>query len=179
MNDLIYLDTETTGLDPYLHEVWEIAYAINDGPVRVCNVPHSIVTADEEALKMNGYWERGIIEYRDENTFDLILRKNIKGNTIVGANPAFDVEFLRKRWGVTPWHYRKIDVESMAFLLFSYDRPKGLADISKDLRRLGYSIPDPDHSAAKDVEVVREVYRALHREQAKMGDAYYRRSTNA
>lgn len=170
MNDLIFLDTETTGLESELHEVWEIAWAINDSPIHTSVVPHSNLTADPKALEMNDYHER--VKQEGAPLFDLRTKIALTGNTIVGANPAFDAAFLRKRWGVAPWHYRMIDVESMALGILSYDRPKGLASIANDLAERGYSMPIPDHSAGKDVEVVREVYKALRQVQIKLIDAY-------
>lgn len=159
MTDLIFLDTETTGLDPELHEVWEMAYAINDGPVVSQAVPHQGLTSDPSALRMNGYYDRAI---RDVSPlFDMRVREILEGNTIVGANPTFDAAFLQKRWGVAPWHYRMIDVESMALAVLEYDRPKGLKDISEELREMGYNISEPNHSAAGDVATTRDCYIAL------------------
>jgi oligoribonuclease (3'-5' exoribonuclease) len=172
MTDLVFLDTETTGLDPEKHEVWEIAWAVNDWSVEVRTLPHDLATADPEALRMNGYWQRGLIGAPDVRT-DLMLKDILKGNTLVCANPTFDRMFLRKRWGGEPWHYRSIDVESMALLALGYERPKGLKDIAADLRKLGYDIPVPDHSAGKDVEVLRECYKALRAEQDKLFAAYH------
>ena len=42
----LYLDIETTGLEAGVHEVWEIAYAIGDDPVRSGIVPHQSFTMD-------------------------------------------------------------------------------------------------------------------------------------
>jgi hypothetical protein len=75
---------------------------------------------------------------------------------------------LKKRWGYEPWHYRSIDVESMALLLFGWDRPRGLKDIADLLRSLGYTITDPPHSARIDVVVLRECFYALKEEQRRL-----------
>ena len=58
MNDLVYLDVETTGLDPELHEVWEIAYAVNDGPILSSFVDHTLLGADPVALTVGQYHNR-------------------------------------------------------------------------------------------------------------------------
>jgi len=161
MTDLVYIDTETTGLDPNLHEIWEIAWAVNDGDIMSRNLPHSLITADPQALAMNGYYDRGLFAYEDQEFLDVKLKKILTGNTLVAANPAFDAAFLRARWGVAPWHYRMIDVESMALGILGYDRPKGLAGIVTDVRELGYTIHQPSHSALSDVVALRDCYRAL------------------
>jgi DNA polymerase III alpha subunit (gram-positive type) len=159
----VFLDIETTGLDPALHEMWEIAWAINDGPTLSSVVTHSLQTADPKALEMNGYWTRGFAEHPVESA-DVTLREILTGATIVGANPAFDTSFLRARWGISPWHHRLIDVESMALTVLGYDRPEGLHALATDLRRRGHEIPTPDHTAAADAATTRAVYTALRAE---------------
>lgn len=161
MTDLVFLDTETTGLDPEKHEVWEIALAVNNGPVQEYYVPHSIVTADPKALELNGYWSR---TYQGKAGDDLQVRNMLEGNTLVCANPTFDRMMLRKRWGLEPYHYRSIDIESMALAVLQYERPKGLKNIAADLRQIGYSIDEPNHSAYQDVVVLRDCYKALRNE---------------
>lgn len=156
--DLVFLDTETTGLDPARHEVWEVAFAVNDGPIRIRYLTHSLRTADPKALELNGYYSR----FREADVdSDVSLRSVLDGATIVGANPAFDAAFLRARWGVAPWHHRMIDVESMALAVFGYDRPKGLMGVCDDLRERGFVIPEPDHTAAADVATLRAAYNAI------------------
>lgn len=166
MSDLVFLDTETTGLDPALHEVWEVAYAINDGPIESRFLPHTLRAADPKALELNGYRKRMPLVVRsDFGIFaDVELRELLTGATIVGANPAFDTAFLRARWGAAPWHHRLIDVESMALTVLGYERPKGLRDLASDLRDRGHDIPAPDHAAAADVSTTRAVYDALRAE---------------
>lgn len=160
MTDLVFLDTETTGLDPSRHEVWELAYAVGEyGPLFGGVVYHSLRNADPFALKLNGYHERTSLgRYSD---VELSAREALKGNVLVGANPAFDAAFLRARWGVTPWHYRMLDVESYAMPILGFDRPKGLKDIYLDLTSRGVELPENDHSAAGDVATLREAYYAL------------------
>jgi DNA polymerase III epsilon subunit-like protein len=160
-NPLVFLDTETTGLDPDRHEVWEVAWAVDEGPIMSAVVPHSLRTADPKALELNGYWTRGFEQAPGVLSADVTLREILTGATIVGSNPAFDAAFLRARWGVAPWHHRLIAVESMAFAVFGYERPKGLAAVADDLRDRGYEIPQPDHTAAADVACLRAVYTAI------------------
>lgn len=154
MGDLIYLDTETTGLDPFVHEVWEIAWAVNDGPVETLQVRHSLAGADVVALRINGYVDRwtepaaGALEARLQNT--------LKGATLVCSNPSFDEAFLRQRWAETPWHHRKIDIATYAMPALGLDRPAGLAQIAE---RLG--VRAPDHTAKVDVLVLRACYKKL------------------
>ena len=165
---LIFLDTETTGLDPDRHEVWEIAYAIDDGPIESGVVLHSLRYADPTALVMNGYWRRAPSVDADQSAGDLAgfeggLRSALKGATIVGANPAFDAAFLRARWGETPWHYRLWDIEAYAAGVHGLNSLSSLSTIASVLRDLGHDIPTPDHSAAGDVATLRASFYALHK----------------
>jgi hypothetical protein len=92
---------------------------------------------------------------------DPSLQIILTGATIVGSNPAFDTAMLRARWGHAPWHHRLINVAEGAMWLFGWERPKGLADVRTALVERGFEIPEPDHTAAGDVEATRTVYYAL------------------
>lgn len=163
MRDLIFLDTETTGLDPNKHEIWEIAWAVNDDiPVQSRIVVHSLKTADPTALEMNHYLEKHPQGARSEGPMvDLDIRQILEGNTLVCANPTFDRMFMQRRWGLEPYHYRSIDVESMAYAVFMYDEIRGLKDVAEHLTQLGFNIGEPNHAAWVDVVVLRECFKAL------------------
>lgn len=162
MTNLLFLDTETTGLDPDRHDVWELAFAVDDDPVQAFILPHSLARADATALKLNGYHERYPLgAVADGPQIDVLLREEFRGKTLVGANPAFDAAFLRARWGEAPWHYRMVDIESYAMAKFKWSRPRGLKDIYVELAGRGYSITQPDHTAAADVAALREAFFIL------------------
>jgi len=158
---LLYLDTETTGLDPDRHEVWEIAYAIDDGPVLSSFVAHSVVGAEPAALRINNYLSRFVGVPFCGVTFEIALREAAEGATLVGANPAFDAAFLRARWGVTPWRYRLLDIEAYAMPALGLSTPAGLSKVAESLRDIGFEIPEPDHSAGADVATLRAIHLAL------------------
>ena len=162
-NPLVFLDTETTGLDPALHEVWEVAYAFEDGAIQTSHLKHDLRTADPAALANNGYHNRAPVHFARgfASQADVALRRARSGATIVGSFPAFDTACLRARWGGAPWHHRLVAVESMAMQQRGRARPKGLAGVRDTLVEIGYEIPEPDHSAAGDVATLRDVYRAL------------------
>lgn len=162
MRDLVFLDIETTGLDPDKHQAWEIAAAVNDEPVISYVLVHSLQTADEKALELNGYFLRYPDGARSLGPMvDIQFRKMLKDVTIVAANPSFDVDFLYRRWGVAPWHHRKLDIETMAYTVFEYDEMKGMKDIASDLTERGFYIRQPDHTAHGDVTALRDCYKAL------------------
>ena len=179
--DLIFIDTETTGLDPARHKVWEIAYARVEGAVMCSQVdPYETWTHEDPlALSLNRYHSRRRPRYDMGFESDLPafesdlpaafegeLIKALQGNTLVAANPAFDAAFLKARWGYAPWHYRMLDIESFAMPILGFDRPQGMATIVRTLTKRGYKVPIPDHTAAADVAALRASYFALLEVQA-------------
>lgn len=154
---LVFLDTETTGLDPDRHEVWEIAYAVEDGPVLRSIVVHQTQTADPVALRLNHYWDidqASLPMTREATEFEEALRDELLNATLVASNPSFDTAFLRARWGVEPWHHRKIDISTYALPLFG--KMLGLYALAELLE-----IEAPDHTAAQDVDTLRKCFRSL------------------
>lgn len=177
---LVYLDTETTGLNPMRHQIWEIAYAVDGGPIRSGVVAHDVAGAEPVALEINRYWDRvgaaSAPDY-DAQAFESELRAAITDATLVGANPAFDAAFLATRWdcwGVAPWKYRMLDIETYAAAVLDWPIPRGLKAIAEELGdRLGWNVPPPDHTAAGDVRTTRAAYEALrfviHRRAGREG----------
>lgn len=161
---LVFLDTETTGLDPFIHDIWEVAFAVDDGPIADYILVHSLKTADPAALELNDYWGRFPQGARSSGPWvDQHLRKVFEGATIVGANPAFDAMFLQHRWRAQPWHYRLLDISSMSVAVFGFrgdGKPPGLVDVANECRRFA-EVPEPDHTAAGDVATLRACYRVL------------------
>lgn len=159
---LVFLDTETTGLNPWIHEIVEVAYAVDDGPVIRIELPHDLERAEEKALEVNRYHERNLSEEgeTDWQEKSAAMEIALREATLVGANPAFDAGFLRTWYGFTNWHYRLLDVEAFAAGAFGWRVPVSLKDTATTLRDLGFEIPAPDHSAVADVETTRAIYRA-------------------
>lgn len=157
----VYLDTETTGLDPERHQIWEIAFAVDDGPIQSGTVTHRIDTADPKALEINHYEERvDKLALRLPAVRAMLLEASalhaLTGATLVGANPAFDAAFLRARWHESPWKYRLLDIEAFAMPGLGLHEPRGIAYIAEAL-----GVQAPDHTAAGDVHTLRECHREL------------------
>lgn len=159
---LLYLDTETTGLT-LEHDIWEIAFAFDDGQVESMFVPHNPVNADPAALELNGYWHRWVPPRNPHGDHHLRFLIGLLDDpvTVVGANPSFDTYRLERRWGSAPWHYRLLDVEAYAMPYLRLDKPCSLNHVADALRSEGHPIPIPDHTAARDVETVRAVHLTL------------------
>lgn len=159
---IIWIDCETTSLNPDLGAVWELSYAIDDSPVFSSMVRHKLEYANVDALRIGGYTERytnpsGPTEREARAAFETAVKTALVGATFAGANPAFDAAFLRTRWRGAPWKYRLLDVETYAMAAMGLDEPPGLAVIAE---HLGIVNPAP-HTAAGDVETARACYRKL------------------
>lgn len=133
---LVFIDTETTGLDPDLHEIWEIAIIRRDADGRDWESHYQLrkteihlEVAEEKALEIGRYHERMIVPAgcfyaqidgdgkpcaMSYKTLVHDLTRHLDGAMLVGSNPAFDAAFLRNFMGTAPWHYRTVDVATMA-----------------------------------------------------------------
>lgn len=161
---LIFLDTEFTHLNPDLAQVVDVAYAAGDGPIVSGIPPHDLDHADPKALEVNRYHERDLGN-RAKWDRDIIddLARDTAGQSIVAANPRVDAAVLAKLIGYESWHYRLVDLESVAFLLLGFDQQPGLRDIRNKLAELGFELPPPNHTAEGDVLTGRACFRAMQR----------------
>jgi DNA polymerase III epsilon subunit-like protein len=173
MTVLCFIDTETTGLDPAIHEAYEVCWwrEDHDQPTTVV-LPHWTSTADPVALEIGGYHERGFTPGRrlDRWANAMRLEDDIEGVTLVGSNPAFDAAFLGRLLGRQPWHHRLVNVAEGGMWTFGWDRPKGLNDVAAECRTRGFDIPQPDHTAEGDVRATKAVYEALRAIRAAHAD---------
>lgn len=133
---LAFVDTETTGLNPDSHAMWELAIIRRADGVETEHLwqiklsKWEIEGADPEALRINRYAERMVLT-DDSPVGDMThacglphpmkleaLRTTVTGlldgAVIVGSNPPFDAAFLKAFLGVSPWRYRTVDIATLA-----------------------------------------------------------------
>ena len=169
MAKLVFIDTETTGLDPTRHEIIEIAAIIvnEDGSKQYWHkriAPKHIATADPVALEINGYTPEG---WADAPLFcDMVNVIGIMLNDaiLVGHNVAFDIAFIErafKRCGHRIPRWRGVDTIT---LVHEHLTPIGLSGLSMDKVRayLGWIRPTA-HTAATDVQDCYDLYNLLVR----------------
>lgn len=191
MSRLVYLDTETTGLDPERNEVWEVATITEDGRERVWWLPVHMPRADLIALNISGFYDRhpsyggsdgmgggNALSSLDGFAYD--FARLTRGAHLVGAVPSFDAAFLSRLLldcdELPAWHYHLIDVEAMAVgYLHGFERCREpVADASwltitlpwasDDLSRAcGVEPPGDDerHTALGDARWVKRWYEAI------------------
>jgi len=171
MSDIVYVDTETTGLDPDLHRIWDVAVQTYepDGSFEVIEftirlTQREIQQADPRALEIGHFHER----YSEEDASGefgvlLTLQALTQGKYLAGNVVSFDEERLRRRmwhYGLVPgWHYHLIDVEAVAAGALSLEPPWNSEAISA---ALGVDLPAENlrHTAAGDADWARRIYEA-------------------
>jgi DNA polymerase III epsilon subunit-like protein len=187
MRPLVFVDTETTGLDPRRHEVYEISmtkvtsvdYEPEDAESRDYWIePRQLQHAESGALQVGRFYERR--DKLDERvTGNLVNSEELRvltameiarfteGCHLVGAQVHFDAgflnAFLRQNGACPAWHHRLIDVESLAMAVLvgedeSWSRPQSLSEICE-----AFGIPRESHDAKTDCEAAHEAFFTLMR----------------
>lgn len=123
MSDIVFLDTETLGLDPDA-PIWEFAAVRRLDPVGEVELHFTI--HHDPAHWLDGFPEEFLGDYLGRYKPDTAwgevaavgaIHAITKGAHIIGAVPSFDTERLAKllrRNGIEPeWHYHLIDVENV------------------------------------------------------------------
>lgn len=169
---LIFLDLEMTGLETQKHEILEIgAMKVNpQTPFEIVDEleikvkPKNIRTADKDSLKIVGYTEEGWKNALDLDSALKKLDKFASEGVIIGFNVAVDWAFLDKAYfehgRLDPFHFRRLDVMSMAYLvLFEEQSIKrfGLGELCKffNIEREG------KHQALDDAKSTYLVFKEL------------------
>lgn len=185
---LVFLDTETTGLDPETEEIFELAVIEQDGTEHLWTFEPPgwmVASMHPKALAVNRYhertshpeWEWSVpfkpYELDSQPNLDETLaevREFLEGAHIVGAVPDFDARFIAELYrssnvGCPRWHYHLIDIESVAI---GYLAAKGtsleLPWNSEDLsRQIGVNPPQGEarHTALADARWVGAMWTSM------------------
>jgi DNA polymerase III alpha subunit (gram-positive type) len=177
-HNLAFIDTETTGLNPDVHEVIEFACIIarqidrpGRGPLleiveefEMKIKPEHIERAEEQALRINGYNEdEWIFAIDQKNAWEHIAKK-VAGCNMVSHNITFDHGFVSKsfeRYAVeNTFHFHKIDTISMAFARL-YDVPQAQKFSLRALCELFKIENTKAHTALADTRALYEVYKKM------------------
>lgn len=170
--DVVFVDTETTGLDPDRHEIWEVAAIYWGGESwieRAWQLPVDLGRADSMALKIGRFHQRRqkVREWPELDYFSANFASITRGKHLAGAVISFDEERLRKLLranGACPeWHYHLIDVEALATgYLAAQGKALPLPWDSEDLSRALGIEPDTNrHEALYDAQWAKQIYEAV------------------
>ncbi len=165
-----FIDTETTGLDPRVQEVIEVAIILekpNGTLEEWCTKvrPTRLEAADAYALKVNGYNAHPEL-WASAPTFPEIvgeLTRRLDDTVLVGHNVGFDLDFLQegliRAGSKVKLPYHKVDTVTLAYVNLV---PKGLTSLSLDSIRtfLGWS-KDGAHTALVDARDCRRLFREV------------------
>lgn len=164
---LVFIDTETTGLDPDTHEVWEVGMVVRAGGTETEHhwfVQVDLKAANPEALDIGGFHDR-------YDTREAVAPLDLAGGLhtlipprahLVGAVVSFDEERLRRlmnRYRVpVRWHYHLVDVENLVAGRLGIEPPWESDDLAA---ALGVTIDEKDrHTALGDARWAMRLYDA-------------------
>jgi DNA polymerase III alpha subunit (gram-positive type) len=179
---LIFLDTETTGLDPRRHHIWDLAYIIRrPGQPDTEHQIYINVTLDEAdpfALRIGRFWDRHPDwaphppRAKDPDlppapqwaippaAAARAVVQHFRDAIVVGAVPWFDTTMLTAllhRHGLLPtWHYHLVDVEAFAAGALTIAPPWRLDELLQE-----YDLVHDEsdrHTALGDTRRVRHLY---------------------
>ena len=163
--EIIYLDTETTGLDPDYHEIISVCVIRkSDGRIWTWKAnPDWPDHIDDMAVTINGYtpqdWATAITQNEMAHELGMVL----DGAVIVGHNPKFDLGFVENLFWrhkvLCKISHRAIDTITLAYVFLV---PWGLKSLSLDGIRvfLGWT-KHKTHSALEDTKDVKRLFEIL------------------
>jgi len=164
---LVFVDVETSGLDPQVQEILEFAAVRDTGESMVTKIkPKRIETASEYALKLNGYNEDDWADAPEMADILPEIVEFLKDSVIAGQNPRFDASFINaasKEHGIDlKVDYHVIDV---ATLTYEHLFPCGIESLSlKNVCEFLGIPPEPNvHRALNGALTARRVYHILLR----------------
>jgi len=169
---LLFLDSETTGLDPLHNEAIEWAGILTepDGTTVIRTFEAKVKPVyperfDARAKEVNGYTEDAWADAPDSKETARALADIAADTILVGQNVSFDENFLKaflKNHDMKPtWHYHKIDTMNMAWPLIKSGAIEGLSLVHL-AKWAGVEQVNP-HRAMSDAQCVKDVYAALMR----------------
>jgi DNA polymerase-3 subunit alpha (Gram-positive type) len=171
---LAFVDIETTGLNPFKHEIIEIGCLITKQNERnewvvveefECKVkPEHIETAEAEALRITGYDESAWMFAHSLEEALKMLSQKCEGCVLVGQNISFDYSFLSYAFGSKnikdTFFYAKLDTLSLAYMRFRKDDSITNFTLRELCERLGIK-NEKAHTALADVRATFEVFKKL------------------
>jgi DNA polymerase III epsilon subunit-like protein len=179
--NLLFVDTETTGLKPGLNETIEVGTMLTkpDGEIieewEAMMWPLRPETFSSEAKAVNGFdvrWDKAKCQPQEAVAAEFRRRASSGAPTLVGWNLDFDKGFLRNLMGMKlddkdPWHWYTLDLKQA---WYSHAVAGGRDDMKLQDVCGQLNIPYVNaHSAIGDARLTRLVWLKML-EQAKYAD---------
>lgn len=171
---LAFIDVETTGFDPEVAEIIELAVVIakmKDGELVVTDQldlkihPEHIEQADAQALRINGYNEADWLFAVDLKEAMKSFADKTEGAIFVAHNLTFDYSFINaafKKTGVeNKMHFQKLDTISIAFAVLHGNEDE-MNKLSLKALAEYYGIENKKaHTAFADTYATYEVFKKM------------------
>lgn len=196
---IAYIDTETSGLNPTVHEVIDVAVVFDRDVAQRLALPHltfpegadyafyasrikpeRLEVAEPKALEVNGYTPEAWADAADAASVVKVLQVILKDVVSCGHNVGFDTDFIQnmiRRTGSSfRMDYHKVDTVTLAY---EHLIPAGLEKLSLDTIRdfLGWP-KDGGHRALQDALDARRLAKLLTSDLAMLSrDEWVQRST--
>jgi DNA polymerase III epsilon subunit-like protein len=175
MSKIVFLDLETTGLNPFDNEILEVAMIVREDGAPDKEIDFSLKIdlrkASERALKVNQYHtRRSQLEDKQVTRAKAValLTVYLDGAIVVGNNVQFDLRFIENYLDgsaaetATPWHYHPVDLKALVAGRFGLGEPPwSTGEIAS---AVGVNLPSQTvlHTAMGDCRWNRDVYDALY-----------------
>lgn len=175
--DLVFVDTESTGLNTRYHELIEIAFVrvsqdwngdipkfeiVDEWAVKI--KPQNILLADSIALKINGYTKE---DWKDAIDIKEALKQfsqKTEGAIMVSHNVASDAGFLDTYFDMykieNKMHYHRLDTVSMAFVILKNNDEVIRYSLGELCKYFGI-VNEKAHSALADARADFELFKKL------------------
>lgn len=161
MRELIFVDTETTGLDADNDQLVELTWATRTSEPET--LWFGVKEVPEFIDELIGFTKRGISGRRSDYFEIKRFLNSSDGNIMVAANPAHDKAFINNA-GLWRFHYRMLDIESFAMAKLGLGEVPGMQSIYDTLKGDGADwLTRPDHTSRNDVLAMRECYEILEK----------------
>jgi DNA polymerase III epsilon subunit-like protein len=163
--ELVFLDLETTGLDPNIHEIIEIAIVNLNGDVLINSKlkPLHIERAQPEALYINGYSEEKWADAPLLSEMADQIASCLKDKIVAGHNVSFDLSFVKSSLSsvdkelLSGIGYHKVDTATLAFAVLKNVESLSLMPLCQ---LAGIEIAQA-HRALDDIQATRKLYIKL------------------
>jgi DNA polymerase III alpha subunit (gram-positive type) len=171
---LAFIDVETTGMNPLIHEVIEIGCLIaklNEQGIyeelesfEIKVKPEHIETAEQEALRVNRYDEANWVFAHTQKEAFTQLAKKCEACVLVAQNTPFDYSFLlagfMRNEIKDPFFFAKLDTISLAYLRFRKDPEMTSFSLKSLCEKYGIK-NEKAHNALADIRATFEVFKKL------------------
>jgi DNA polymerase-3 subunit epsilon len=183
MGKILWLDTETTGLDAFRSDIIQIGYIVEvdgqpmeEGEILMAPSPDSVVSP--EALTKNKFSAKDLSSFQSQTEgmfkFEQMLQRHVDRYisrdkfVLAGYNVGFDDKFLRAAFKRNKNIYygsyimwAKLDVQSFVAQYLAESETITLSDQKLETVCRHFHLEFEAHDALEDIKATRKLYKTL------------------